>query len=419
MHSGDILGEIGRKALNACVKIVVVGSVGIGKTVYCKKLYQDFKDARIETSKREPCLHIRCDEREKTEARPLTEPETDGSSDSGFTTEGRATERNPIEIPTEKIQHGSDDVCDVLETFETDIACCPIGDFFHLRYPVQESKEEPEAARTGQETQNIHVREPYIDGEIVHGSGFMVHDHFVITCMHVIKTALGDQMKTSGIFISNAVIGDLPCEIAHIDYVHDLALLYCEGLHLWLNEIRPLLLSDHSLSPGMPIFCFGYPLSYTGERALIVNGTVYGLENKFASHSPSLLLNCPLNTGNSGGPVLSWINNHLKVIGVAQQYFDETLTLDERNTIKKIGESLKTNVPSNGPDSEVQSSTSGVEMSESYLILRLHDALERHSYSDTSKALPVSLVVQFIKDSIVKYTGKFKEELHEIVKWVL
>jgi len=148
--------------------------------------------------------------------------------------------------------------------------------------------------------------------EIEHGSGFIVHGHFVITNKHVIDTYLNEtdaavQSKEKGkyeICISNAEIGELSCtKVVHNDAGKDLALLYCPDLKLEQCNICPLQLSNQALLPGMSIFSFGYPISHTGKTALFVTGNVSGFRETLAGHS-MIVLNCSLNSGNSGGPVL-------------------------------------------------------------------------------------------------------------------
>ena len=67
------------------------------------------------------------------------------------------------------------------------------------------------------------------------------------------------------------------------------------------------------------------------------------------------VLNCPLNPGNSGGPVLYWVNGQLKVVGVAtQKHFKEILTLEEREKIEKIRESLQTSSITSVSDDDIK-----------------------------------------------------------------
>ena len=149
-----------------------------------------------------------------------------------------------------------------------------------------------------------------------------VHDHFIITNRHVTDTYFSDD-KSHEIRISNEVVGELPCEVIHYDAGKDFALLYCPDLNLKQSGICPLQLSGLSLLPGMSIFSFGYPISHTGEAALFVRGNVSGSKKMYAGHS-MVVLDCSLNSGNSGGPVLCWVKGQLRVVGVAmQKHFKE------------------------------------------------------------------------------------------------
>ena len=140
-----------------------------------------------------------------------------------------------------------------------------------------------------------------------------------------------------------------------------------------------------------------------------------------------MVLNCSLNSGNSGGPVLCWVNGKLKVVGVAtQKHFKEILTLEERQTIENIRESLQTQGISDLPE-DVK--LWGVPLRDYYrnprthvtpmalLTLKLYDALETHSQFNLRNALPGKLVVDFIKDFMDHYTGEHKEELAEVVEF--
>lgn len=262
--------------------------------------------------------------------------------------------------------------------------------------------------------------------EIEHGSGFIVHNHFIITNHHVIETYL-NRRESHEIRMSNAAIDDLPCEVAHHDVRKDLALLYCPDLNLEQCEICPLQLSYQSLLPGMSIFAFGYPMSHTEETALFVNGNVSGSKRKYGGDS-MIVLNCSLNSGNSGGPVLRWVNGQLKVLGVAtEKHFKQILTLEETVTIERIRDSLKTRAINDFPDeshvkvfnapvSDYYSDPKNCYAPLSLLTLKLYDALETHSQFNLSNAIPGHLVVEFVKESISEYEGEYKEELTEVVE---
>ena len=255
--------------------------------------------------------------------------------------------------------------------------------------------------------------------EIEHGSGFVISDHFILTNRHVIETCL--YQKGFEIHISNAAIGELHCEVVHSDPGKDLALLYCPGLNLHQSGISPLQLSTQSLLPGMQIFSFGYPMSHTEETALFVNGNVSGSKRTLSGHSKAVL-NCSLNSGNSGGPVLSWVDGEVRVVGIAtQKHFKEILTLEEMDTIENIRKSLQTQTITDVPEYEIDRKITkqipmSCQVSLHLLTLKLYDALETHSQFNLSNALPEDLVVEFIKNFILKYEGENKEELIKVIK---
>ena len=266
--------------------------------------------------------------------------------------------------------------------------------------------------------------------EIEHGSGFIVHDHFIITNRHVIEDALNDR-NTKEIYISNLRIGRLLCEIVKDpDAAKDLALLYCQELNIKQYGITPLHLSSEPLLPGLEIFSIGYPMSHTGETALFVNGHVSGSKETYSDYRPSLaVLNLSLNSGNSGGPVLSWIVNQLKVVGVAtQKHFKEILTLEEREKIEKIRKSLQTSSISGISDEAIEYASWGRDFVKGtvpdpcqtpmfLLTLKLYDALETHSQFNLSNAVPGHYVIAFIQKTIREYDGEHKDELVEVMKW--
>ena len=291
------------------------------------------------------------------------------------------------------------------------------------KYPEQPGSDEKKRLVDEQRAQ---IEREYVEAttkiEIEHGSGFIIHDHFVITNKHVVEDALYDETKE--ICISSESTGELLCEVADCDAGKDLALLYCQEL----NGISPLQLSNQSLLPGMQVFCFGFPMSHKGERALFVNGHVSGSKEMYSGHT-MVVLNCSLNSGNSGGPVLCWVKEELKVVGVAtQKHFKEILTLEERETIEKIRESLLTSAITAVSDCDLKNATikrnlslcamkDPCQMPINLLTLKLYDALETHSQFNLSNALPGHCVVEFIKETISKCKRADKEKLTEVVKW--
>ena len=295
------------------------------------------------------------------------------------------------------------------------------------KYPEEEGLGADEKKKVDEE--RARIKQEYDEAtafvEVEHGSGFIIQDHFIITNKHVIELALNDESHITQVLISNAALGDvrLPCEVAHYDAGKDLALLYCPDLKI--NQTQPLQFSDQPLLPGMQILSFGFPVSHTGDTALFVNGYVSGSKKMLQGHTMAVL-NCPLNSGNSGGPVLCWVEGQLKVVGVAtQKHFKNILTPNEQVTIEQIRKMLQTcGIPEDSELSEAAKFYFGpagdlplLGKTAVYLLtLKLYDALETHSQFNLSNALPGDQVIDFVKMSIEKYQGDCKDELVKVVE---
>ena len=298
------------------------------------------------------------------------------------------------------------------------------------KYPEEEGPEADKKRKLVDE-ERAGIKKEYDEAtaivEIEHGSGFIIRDHFVITNKHVIESALNDNSNNTRILISSASLGEheLPCKTAHYDGGKDLALLYCQDLEM--NPIHPLQLSNQPLLPGMQVFSFGFPIGHTGDTALFVNGYVSGSKKTPQGHTMAVL-NCPLNSGNSGGPVLCWVEGQLKVVGVAtQKHFKDILTLSERMTVAAIQEKMQASVI---PDvSEYLKATHEgrfcygdlplLGKTSIYLLtLKLYDALETHSQFNLSNALPGAQVIDFLKTSLREYRGDCKDELAKVVETI-
>ena len=329
-------------------------------------------------------------------------------------------------FPTKKDQSGMPKIYQTFDIFDIKQSL----DYFDAKKLLEKYPEKghiSDEIKEGVDKQRADILREYeiatTNDEIEHGSGFVISDHFILTNKHVIQTYL-DQ-KDFEIHISNAAIGELHCEVVHSDPGKDLALLYCPDLNLHQSRISPLQLSTQPLLPGMQIFSFGYPMSHTEETALFVNGNVSGSKRTPSGHSKAVL-NCSLNSGNSGGPVLSWVDGEVRVVGIAtQKHFKEILTLDEMNTIENIRKSLQTQTITDVPEYEIdylcrQNITKKIplscQVSLHLLTLKLYDALETHSQFNLSNALPGDLVVEFIKNFIPKYEGENKEELIKVIE---
>ena len=325
-------------------------------------------------------------------------------------------------FPTKKDQSGMPKIYQTFDIFDIKQSL----DYFDAKKLLEKYPEKghiSDEIKKGVDKQRADILRKYeiatTNDKIEHGSGFVISDHFILTNKHVIQTYL--DKKASEIRISNAAIGELHCEVVHSDPGKDLALLYCPDLNLHQSRISPLQLSTQPLLPGVQIFSFGYPLSHTEETALFVNGNVSGSKRTLSGHS-MVVLNCSLNSGNSGGPVLSWVYDEVRVVGIAtQKHFKEILTPDEFNAVENIRKSLETRIISDVLEHDVtvpfvRGNHNPLQDSLNLLTLKLYDALETHSQFNLSNALPGDLVVEFIKRVIPEYNGVHKEELIKVVE---
>ena len=240
--------------------------------------------------------------------------------------------------------------------------------------------------------------------EIYHGTGFAIADNFVITSKHVIEEAMSDE--TLQICILNETIGELPCVVVHCDAANDLALLYCHDLNLKQHKICPLDLSEEALWPSLSVFSFGYPFTHTGRSALFVKGYVSGLKKRYGDNrKPFWVLNCDLNAGNSGGPVLRRIGDDIKVVGVvAQKHKKEILTLEELSILEEERSTLQMNSASDSSDQFWKS-----------VSLKMYDALnETHCQFGYGNVVPGHLVVEFLSDPSVTSIMDFLKEAQYI-----
>ena len=236
--------------------------------------------------------------------------------------------------------------------------------------------------------------------EIHHGSGFVIGNSFVITNKHVIEEAMNDE--TLVIRILNETIDELPCVVVHCDTSKDLALLYCPTLHLKQHGICPFVLSKEALWPSLSVFSFGYPLTHPGRSALFVKGYVSGSVERYG-REPLIVLNCVVNPGNSGCPVLRRIEGDLKVVGVvAQKHKKDILTVEEISILEEERSTLQKNCASDSRNQFWKS-----------VSLKMYDALnETHCQFGYGSVVPGHLVAEFLSDpSVTSIMDFFKEVL--------
>ena len=180
--------------------------------------------------------------------------------------------------------------------------------------------EEPDDVDDARDSIQAEYEKAISEAEVSYGSGFIIEDGTIVTNKHVIEDDLCETVRKR-IYISNKVIDGVyvPCKVLDEDPLNDLALLKCSKL-FWnkISEIRPLQLSNEPLLTGQEVFCFGYPTHYPGKKALFVEGRVSGEIEKL--YRPQLaIINCSLNSGNSGGPVLRRKDGQLRVVAVVKE----------------------------------------------------------------------------------------------------
>ena len=404
-HTVDLLGDSGRIALDACVKVVLVPPSKKNWANFLHELseepkYEDLKEANDKTINRDVFGSRNTDIKELY----LYEHGVKGLSGSERREAERGIKQHVFELrPKDSIgghteHEGVEDSHKRLKESENgvdELGAEGIGGY---------------NGRKGIRTNCDRVKELK---NLVRGSGFILHNHLVVTSKHVIKPGLNDQGEGYEVYISNAIIGTLPCKVLHVDERQDLAILLCQQLNLEKNGIRSLLLTNHSLTPVLPIFCFGYPSSYRGERALAVFGKVCSQET--SSDSSLVPLDCPLDSGNYGSPVLCWISGQLKVVGmITQKNIKEIQIQNCRDRIKCVEESSQIIVSHQLQSYQTAPLLTSDSASKYLGIHRLYDILKaRNPFC----AIPGICIVDFIKTFAKKHEGKLEEELREIINW--
>ena len=178
---------------------------------------------------------------------------------------------------------------------------------------------------------------------IEYGTGFIIHNCFIITNKHVIQRYLEDKEKYGDegryrLVILNEVIHDYPLSptVVKVDNKNDLACIHCPKLNSVEKEIDPLRLSPETLLIGQSIFAFGYPITHTGATAFFVKGYISGYKEQLY-RDPIVTMNASLTSGCSGGPVMRRINSEIMVLGVVKEtHSHEIFDEDERGSMKSI-----------------------------------------------------------------------------------
>lgn len=227
-----------------------------------------------------------------------------------------------------------------------------------------------------------------------HGSGFIVGNNLIITSKHVVVGA-------EKILISNAVIRELPCDVVKEDDNNDLALLYCEKLDLAKSGICPLELTKREPLQGVPIFILGYPISHTGKAALFVKGYVAGDTGERYAREPLLTFNIPVNNGNSGGPVF-WRceEDKLEVVGVVKEkHLKRVSSCEEASLIEQVRSALESMSVLDflKADNDQQNALKLLKLSYSIMSKWL-DSMERNCQRYLANAIQGRFVIDLICD---------------------
>ena len=416
MADYDLLGDEGRKWVTACVKVTIVGQPklstpppGYTRSEAVERLRGCYVE--LPNGKDMKSLYNYFDEDEKTYNildihRALTDldkecDDADGRQKDLLQLLGRRS------VDIEAVEGISDNSDEYPKSFEG------LGP---VRHPTEQTdfrclKQEIDRFRSDIEKEYQQYKEACSRDEIDHGSGFIISDHFVITCKHVVQDALDDPKKK--IHISNETIDELRCEVTVADPASDLALLYCKDLNIEQSGISPLPLSTKSPLQGMSISVFGYPFTCVEKGALVVSGIVSKDRLERYGRPSFIVLNCSVSPGNSGGPVFRRINGQLKVVAVlAQKHKKDITTIEEKNIVEATRVSLETSSIVDFKDHGMRPDTGQTAK----LTVKLCDAVEdTHCQFGLCNAVPGSLVVDFLK-KCKEELDQGKEELDQVVK---
>lgn len=138
-----------------------------------------------------------------------------------------------------------------------------------------------------------------------HGTGFFIDNKgTILTCCHVVKDAINITIEIPGFNqILNASLIGLCDEL-------DIALLKIDFKSKHYFKLG----NSKNLKLGTSIYTLGYPATYSKETNLKINkGIISGTLGE------NLMIDAPINEGNSGGPLL--LNN--KVIGINIAFLKE------------------------------------------------------------------------------------------------
>lgn len=387
MESSDVLGDIGREYIKACVKIKIFSGHKV------REYTQDEATERVNA-----CL-----------SNPITEelfmacvpPQVDKMEKQTFSIIEIAHAINLLEKDSleggqssDEMKSRRDDVTRELTEYSSDchlrMIQGPVGTnrVFILLVKVTIIGVKKPSGQQGIVSEDV----------IEYGTGFIVDMRFfrdprlkpyydyIITCKHVIEAVLGEQNKGNEVRIWNEIFDDLPCTVVAEDGLRDLALLCCRDLKLNKSNIPRFELSCDVPKTGQSIFSFGYPITSTGESAFFSKGYVAATRKPWGELNPIfLVLDSPgTSHGCSGGPVMQWIKGEIKVVAALKEKLKkDILPVEELERFEDMRSSFSA--------SSITDSQNLQEVLNA-LLLKMFDGSEFRSPFNNCTAMPVGLV---------------------------
>ena len=164
---------------------------------------------------------------------------------------------------------------------------------------------------------------------VASGTGWFVAPEYIITCWHVIQSgAQYSCIKADGQLCSLTLVGK--------DEFSDLALLRVSDSKDKCNT--PLKLADERPKVTQKVFTVGYPIpELMGKAAKYTEGVISSLTG-IGDDDSSLQITTPVQSGNSGGPLL---NEKCEVVGVIQSTLLTPICNSEHESIQNVNYAAK------------------------------------------------------------------------------
>ena len=241
----------------------------------------------------------------------------------------------------------------------------------------------------------------YTKEEMMHyGSGTVIHNRFVITRRNVVEIVLLDNGNDYSIFISNErTENELFCKVIYDDEAKDLALLHCPRLSA--SDISPLQLSHEAQKVGFNVFCFGYPNNYHETEALCVNGMISQIPQE--RQGSMVLCSTGLNHCLSGGPVLLRDDCGIIMIGIVKERcIEEVLSSEDEEVVAQLTEERTVGYSGNSDEARLEQ-----------IYHKLIAASNKYPYGFTN-AIMGATIQEFLNMASETYEGRDCGELKEL-----